>query len=381
MKKKKVPKKTLSTPSKTEDKLHNLEYKQTVEPKLPAKPPRLPESYFLSVLVTVLLLILLFVVGGLIGYQSERLKQRPYRVQRPLVQQTSPEQIVFEWTIVPTSPPDQSSNWITYTPKTVGLQFGLPLELYSQGELMEVTLLGETGSLVCITFQTGQPPPKTNHCKINAFGVGANSNDYSYGRGSSFTDHQGFRTKEGSYFTSVNWKEPDKIIELPGELIEEAANPYGINILKVHAGTMTVEDPISAARVRPTPGTPPEGYVGALINIPNNLTYPGLAIQMELNENQTEEIFDQILSTFKSLDNNRKPISQELPEGLQLDCQNDSECRYLISHNTCQLFCVNNIQENDSVVSELKVTCDSTLWDPPLALKCGCIENKCQLYE
>ena len=115
MEKKKVPKKTLSTPSKTEDELHNLQSKQTVEPKQPAKPPRLPESYFLSVLVTALLLLLLFITGTFIGYQSERLKQRPYRVQPPLIQPASPTP--------PQEPNGDLASWKTYSSDTFEFKY------------------------------------------------------------------------------------------------------------------------------------------------------------------------------------------------------------------------------------------------------------------
>jgi hypothetical protein len=51
---------------------------------------------------------------------------------------------------------------------------------------------------------------------------------------------------------------------------------------------------------------------------------------------------------------------------LQASCQTDADCKEYISHNTCELFCANNSEVNNTIISGLKISCDSTLWDPPL---------------
>ena len=77
----------------------------------------------------------------------------------------------------------------------------------------------------------------------------------------------------------------------------------------------------------------------------------------------------------------KQEIKVSSPSELKILCTVDSDCTKYISHNNCQLYCVNKEDSNNDIISRLEVTCDSTLWDPPGELNCICIDNKCQLVE
>jgi len=121
-----------------------------------------------------------------------------------------------------------------------------------------------------------------------------------------------------------------------------------------------------------------------LVHFSTNLFYKG-----------HEKTYNQILSTFRFLsdpaeasaegdeflESGKKVISQELPEGITSSCKSDADCDYVLSYNDCRLFCANDTEDNKSILQGLPKTCDAGYWDPPFALNCGCINNKCQLYE
>ncbi len=66
---------------------------------------------------------------------------------------------------------------------------------------------------------------------------------------------------------------------------------------------------------------------------------------------------------------------------LKTACQTSADCKEFISHNTCEVYCANTEQTNNKVISELKVTCDPTLWDRPFLGNCSCIDNNCQFVQ
>ncbi len=65
----------------------------------------------------------------------------------------------------------------------------------------------------------------------------------------------------------------------------------------------------------------------------------------------------------------------------QTNCQTNADCKKYISYNNCDVYCANNEEINNEVLSRFKVTCDSTLWDPPFSRNCNCINNNCQFVE
>ena len=79
-----------------------------------------------------------------------------------------------------------------------------------------------------------------------------------------------------------------------------------------------------------------------------------------------------------------QPINEQetkVEMGFQTSCQIDTDCKKYISHNNCELYCANDEEINNEVLSGFKVTCDSTLWDPPFGRDCKCINNICQFID
>jgi hypothetical protein len=136
-------------------------------------------------------------------------------------------------------------------------------------------------------------------CGFEKFGFFSISSDYGVGRGVGFGDFQGFFKKEGKYFGKITTKE----FEIPTELVQEITNSNGVQMIKVIGKTDEVYGDF------PTPG---EGWLGAIINTHDEI-YPGLTVTMELTNGLNEEIFDQILSTFKFIEekqNDEEKITQ-----------------------------------------------------------------------
>ena len=77
--------------------------------------------------------------------------------------------------------------------------------------------------------------------------------------------------------------------------------------------------------------------------------------------------------------NNSENFSNQ--PSLITSCVTDEDCKNYISHNTCKLFCANLDESNNQILADLKVTCDSILWDPPLELNCGCVNSNCQISQ
>lgn len=71
----------------------------------------------------------------------------------------------------------------------------------------------------------------------------------------------------------------------------------------------------------------------------------------------------------------------ELLTELQTSCLTKADCKEYVAYNTCELFCANNEEANNEVISKLKVTCDSTLWDRPIGGNCSCVKNTCQFVD
>lgn len=191
-------------------------------------------------------------------------------------------------------------NWKIFSSKTLMLEFALPPELYSQGDLIEKTMPGESGNMLCITYY----PKRTSSiikpvmaggaiCQINTFGLSAPSIDFQEGREAGFSDLQGYIVEAGKYYAILPLM---KKVEIPNELVEVIDNPNGIKILKVTGKNLTSE-----VWQGPIAGTPGEGWVGALLNISNSQSYRGFTVSMKLTPKLTEEVFMKILSTFRFL--------------------------------------------------------------------------------
>ena len=91
------------------------------------------------------------------------------------------------------------------------------------------------------------------------------------------------------------------------------------------------------------------------------------------------QTFYQILSTFQFLGNSLP--DKVISTTLTVSCKDNSDCKKYISRNNCELYCANTNTANENVLSMIPKECDPTLWDPPLELNCGCIQEVCQIYD
>jgi len=69
---------------------------------------------------------------------------------------------------------------------------------------------------------------------------------------------------------------------------------------------------------------------------------------------------------------------KETPSKLQTACRIDANCTEYISHNTCEVFSANKAKINKEILQKMKITCDSTLWDPGRGENYGCVNKNCQ---
>lgn len=188
-----------------------------------------------------------------------------------------------------------TKGWTTHTLSKINLEFKLPPEFNQLGKLDERVVAGQKGEVYCAAFL-----PKTSFlirnvyaggigCNVFSFGIGAASEDFEVGRSTFFTDYRGYTIKDGKYWTGLG---DDWQVEIKKDLVKEMTSPYGVKILRI-VGQGKENSPF------PVPGTPGEGWVGAIINLPNNADYPGAIVQMKLTDVYTLELFDKVLSTFK----------------------------------------------------------------------------------
>lgn len=209
---------------------------------------------------------------------------------RSTIQKSSPNPVDTSQT--PQSVPDSTPiisrvPWRTYTIKSLGLTYDLPPEVTSLGELQEFIVPGQIGTQIFIS---------TENSKVvsdKRFLMGTTSVDYMAGRGGMFIDLQGFKKENGKYYAKFVH---NQTIELSNDLVNEVKNSNGLDVIKIKGRNYDSGE----AQGIPVTGTPGQGKIGALINI-NKPPYQGLAVQMDLTQNLTEQLFDRILSTFKSL--------------------------------------------------------------------------------
>lgn len=197
----------------------------------------------------------------------------------------------------PTEQSNVTSNWKTYSLKTVDLEFKLPPVFNSYGEMKEEIKPGEKGTQLCMTFAKKtsfflvKPVfARDSFCSVNYLGFVTVSPDYEAGRGGGFTDLLGFTIENGKYFARQNL---DRKFEIPSNLVKEVSSQHGVQALKI-----TGKNSTTGEWQGPIAGTPGDGKIGALVNTTNTI-YPGIAIEMELSGSMTEEVFDQILSTLR----------------------------------------------------------------------------------
>lgn len=245
--------------------------------------------------VATLVALLILGAAAFLFYQNQQLRQQLSQPQQTAVTPSpSPEATGPGFSDLPQNTPDPTANWETFSLETLNLKFKLPPELDKFGQLDEKTIAGEKGNQLCITYgQTGlrlvpQVYAGGGPCSINTFGFGTTSKDYEAGRSAGFADLQGFRAQGNKFFIILN---SEKSFELPSGIAQEISNPNKVKILVVSS------DPDAENTL--VPWAIPEKTIGAIINIPTSSSYRGVTILMNLDNDLTENLFDQILSTFQ----------------------------------------------------------------------------------
>jgi hypothetical protein len=183
-----------------------------------------------------------------------------------------------------------------------------------------IEISGNKGKQICLSFiplETGLNLVKSvlaggGACS-GTFAIGSTSKDYEEGREGGFGDYHGYRKVGDKYYAIfVGGTES----ELDSSDVTEITTANGIKALVI-----TGRDSVQTVErgMEPKPGNPGEGYMGALIN-KDISPYIGFNVQMKLSNQLTKELFTQILSTFKFVD-----------QTVSLDTQSDKKIGYIKS--------------------------------------------------
>ena len=258
---------------------------------MPSVQPVSPKPHQLSIIL-LSLLSLIFLSGMVYFYfQIQSLQQQLIAKPTPNPSSTNSP--------APTSTNDPTVTWQTHSIKELGVSFKYPPTLQPMDYPSGIETKGEKGTQLCLSFipftttlQLVKPVHAGGGACQGIFAIGSTSTDYEAGRGGGFGDFQSY-TKTGNTFKAnfVLGKQYD----LPSELVRETTNQQGIKTLVI-VGKNTTQ--YVERGPEPIPGTPGEGYLGAIVNVERN-GYSGFNIQMKLSPKLTNETFDQILSTFQ----------------------------------------------------------------------------------
>ncbi len=182
-------------------------------------------------------------------------------------------------------PDGNLANWKTYTNTSLGFSFKYPPELEIQENISGPSEVS-SDSKFTLTFKNA----------LQDFQMGGITSNFGEGRGGMFTDTRGFLKMDNKlYCLSVG----DTKFEIPNNLLKKIySNDKNVEIVLMSGYT----DPsnMSGELACNNPGS---GYNGALINLRGE-KFKGIGILFRRNSNViTEQIFDQILSTFKFTSN------------------------------------------------------------------------------
>lgn len=233
------------------------------------------------------------VLGILIAVFSSKKSSQPIPAQKPIGKSVSS---VSPKSALPT--PSSTKNWLTYTIKTVRIQFKLPPNIAKLGNLKEDVIKSPTisgpslmqGSVLCLRFTndnvtpSGSPEIGCVHHATDVFTIGGSSPDYKVARDLMFTELQGYQVINEKYFAKLNL---DRLEDIPQDLVEKEGGPSRIGVIKVNGKT---DNNI------PLLGSLISGDIGGIINTHLD-SFPGIAIQANtkvINENT----FKQILMSF-----------------------------------------------------------------------------------
>ncbi len=218
---------------------------------------------------------------------------------------TSPSAISLSQPLPTNSTLNVHNSWTTYDIQKFNLQFQLPSNFALNDFPSGKEIFGETGSKYCLTFslnETSWFAPKPVYaggagCGTDLFTIAATSTDFSAGREGMFEDNISYTVNNGKFL--INFPNNQQF-EIKSDRVTAITNSHNIQVLKIIGKDEISTDPNAGRPTYRSPGTPSEGYIGAMINSSIQNNYPGLIIEMKLDDQHTEDLFDEILSTFKS---------------------------------------------------------------------------------
>ena len=198
--------------------------------------------------------------------------------------------------IVETFPGKSVSGGVKYLVDELGVEFIIPPQIE-----YETLYIGNAKyplntypSRLCISSHT-EPLKFFTTCHTDGFALTAlsSSGGHFEREEKRLDDMKSYILQNGKYFGRYD---QDKFIEIVPKKIIEIVNQHGVTILRLVGKDMTIT---IRNTTRLANGTPGEGYVGAIINLPNNPIYSGFTIKMRLTDTLTEQVFDQILDSIR----------------------------------------------------------------------------------
>lgn len=260
--------------------------------------PQKPKSNIKTVIPWILTLIFLC-TSGFLFYQNQKLAA-PTRDSQPLPSQAAQQ--------------DPTADWQTYTDTVLGVQFKLPKQ-FEVLEQIGKEVAGDTGSQYCIHFvrtQSYRFIPRVEAgagpCAGSGLVIGSTTTTYSAGREGGFGDMHGYSVNQNRY--SALFVQGDTF-EIPSSLVTEKTNRHGVHYIVI-AGANSEQDMGGEKMSVPILGTPGEGHIGALVNLPTG-KYPGFSIQLPIQSPEDTALFETILSTLQ-LNKNTSSIPASINE-------------------------------------------------------------------
>ena len=267
---------------------------QPVAEEFKEQPKPQKSSKMLTVLL-VIITILSLCLSSYLAYQNYQLKEDISQIQLSGGQ--------LETQVTPTTNPKTTQNptvnWEVYTIDMFNVSLVLPPGI-SASQMEKTVSPGEVGSIICWTISDSQTGLITQvlasgQCGSNRFGITTMSKDFAAGRMANFTDTLGYKVEgETIYYIGVE----GKTTPLSDELAELNTNQHDVEILKIIGATDHDEE---MGTNFPTGGTPGEGVLGAIIMTGDD-SYPAISIEMDIDGNLNEMIFDQVLSSIKFIE-------------------------------------------------------------------------------
>ena len=224
-----------------------------------------PKHFF--IIFVIISFVIAFIIGGFILGHNKTKKQSSSLIET--------EQIITNINDIPDNP----NSWKSYQINSVSLKFKLPEKLSKNKNWQINEFKKDKGSRICFSENKS-----SFDCKGNILVIGGSSTNYLSDTDASFTELQGFVKDNDVYFV---YSSPTNLIPLKNVEVKEYVTENGLKILKI-LGTNNANNPV--------PGTPGQGYLGAIVNT-NNSKYPGLSFQYSLESDLTEYEFDQILNS------------------------------------------------------------------------------------